>query len=118
MFPSTCRGDDDARDALALEGDPAGRSAPGGALIEPDVAGEEVRTNDWLTRASPATATPTPLISAETRSARAMAIPPMVTATSSASTRTIPPWRTSTRVALTVADPAVAHADVGRLDLR
>ena len=60
-----------------------------------------VRTNDWVTLDSPAIDRATPLISADTRSPRAMAMPPMLTATSWADTLAMPPWRRSTCVAST-----------------
>ena len=61
-----------------------------------------VRTNDWLTRASPVRATARrALISAETRSARAMAMPPM-------RDRDVP--------GVDARDAALANVDAGRLD--
>src|SRR6478609_9684475 len=71
--------------------------------------------NDWLTRASPASATPMPLISAVTRSARASPMPPMVTETSLAAACAMPPIRTSTWAAST--PPLVMLMTSGRVSL-
>ena len=98
-------GDDHPGKARPAERHPAGRQAPHGTLVDRDLAGEHRAHERLVDPCFTGQRQPDRAHVGRDRSARAIAMPPMLTATSLASTREMPPCRTSTLVASTRSMP-------------